>query len=316
MFHITDMKDGEIQGLKNEIFTNIKSGNTILFLGAGASVTTEKKYLSSQFMEYHKLETGNTFETNDITEYVDVLMRNPQFIRSKFDDIVEECLRNLHPDPFHLTIARLPWKEIITTNIDTIIEKAFDSLYGTSNFNKVLRVARNETEFHYIPSNDEVKLVKLNGCVSDRSKYPFVFSTRDFESTNRFYKIVLKSMEHMSPRIQFLVVGYSFEDPFAKQLLDRFDRYQFQNKRDIIRVEPTVQEEMLPYLSSKHIRIVRCSASDFLKQYEEWETANEDTVHKRQNYQFRKKNDSVVNLPSRLLKEPLINLVVRPGGMI
>lgn len=300
MYHITDIRGHESEHLLRDIFLDIVKGNTILFLGAGASITDKQEYLSRHLMEYHKAETGIGYKTDNIVDYVNVLSRNVQFDRGKFDDIVDRCLRNLKPDRFHETIARMPWKEIITTNLDTVVERVFDKTFGTSDQNKVLKPARNISENAYNPSNDEVKYVKLNGCISDRSKYPFVFSSKDFESANRYYRVVLSSLENMSPRIQFLAVGYSFRDPFAKYLLERFDRYNYRNKRDMILVDPIVQEDMLPYLESNNIRIVRCSAGDFFQEFENWESSNEELIKRRRRSQFRKKDNSPLNLSRRL----------------
>ena len=301
MYHITDIQEKGNEILRRDIFPNIISGNTILFLGAGASITDEKVYLSSQLMDYHKAESGNSYQTDNIIDYVDVLSRNPQFDRKEFDDIVEKCLRNLEPIAFHTTIARLPWKEIITTNLDIIVEKAFDRILTTSDKNRILKSVKNLPEYHYNPANDEIKYIKLNGCISDRTKYPFIFSTRDFESVNNFYKIVLQSLEHMSPRIQFLVIGYSFRDPFAKFLLDRFDRYNYRNKRDILLVDPTIQEDMLPYLESSNIRIIQCTASEFYQKYEDWEKSNEELTIRKRKSQFRQKDNSSINISNRLI---------------
>ncbi|MXZ55274.1 MAG: hypothetical protein F4Z14_03795, partial [Gammaproteobacteria bacterium] len=300
MFHITEIQGQGSRAILNDVFSNVNSGNTILLLGAGASITEHNNYLSSELMDLHKAETGSNYETDNIIDYVDVLSKNPGFDRTKFDDLVERCLRNLEPDEFHTTIARLPWKEIITTNMDTVLEKAFDRTRGTSDENKILKVARTTSEFRYNPAVDEIKYVKLNGCISDRSKYPFVFSSKDFETVRQFYKIVLQTVENMSPRIQFLVIGYSFGDPFAKQLLDRFDSSSFRNKKEITLVEPTVQEAMLPYLESNNIRVVNCTTSEFMHEYEEWEKSNEELTQRKTSQRFRKSDNSPINLPHRV----------------
>ena len=309
MYHITDVQGTGSEYLEREIFPNIISGNTILFLGAGASITDDKKYLSYQLMEYHKAVSGHSYQTNNIMEYVDVLITNPQFDRKKFDDIVEECLRQYNPAEFHTTIARLPWKEIIATNLDTVIEKAFDKVLGTSDENKILRLVRNLREYNYNPSNDEIKYIKLNGCISDRAKYPFIFSTRDFESVNSFYRNVLQSLENLSPRIQFLVIGYSFGDPFAKYLLERFDRYNKRNKKEILLVDPTIQEDMLPYLENKNIRMIQCSASEFFQMYDGYETSNAELILKKRTSQFRQIDSSPISIPHRLRKRLGDNLI-------
>ena len=184
--------------------------------------------------------------------------------------------------------------------MDTVLEKAFDRTRGTSDENRILKVARTTSEFRYNPAVDEIKYVKLNGCISDRSRYPFVFSTKDFETVRQFYNMVLQTVENMSPRIQFLVIGYSFGDPFAKQLLDRFDSSNYRNKKEITLVEPTVQEAMLPYLESNNIRVVNCTASEFIHEYEEWEKSNEELTQRKTRQRYRKRDNTPVNLPYRL----------------
>lgn len=79
MYHITDVQGKGSEVLRRDIFPNIISGNTILFLGAGASRTKNDVYLSSQLMDYHKAESGNSYQTDSIIEYVDVLSQNSQF---------------------------------------------------------------------------------------------------------------------------------------------------------------------------------------------------------------------------------------------
>ena len=297
VYHITT-EEGQ-QRLASEIFPKIRSGNSILFLGAGASATEDQQYLSAQLMEHHRAASGYSFSTDDIVEYVDVLSRNPQFDRSHFDDIVEKCLRHLSPRELHSTIARLPWKEIITTNLDIVIEKAFDTVFGTSDQNRVLRPVRTPDEYRYNPANDEVKLVKLSGCISDRTKYPFIFSTKDFQRVARYYKLVLQSVEYMSPQIQFIAVGYSFSDKFAKFLLDRYDRYNRTSKRELLLVDPYVQEEMLPYLQENNIRVLQYTASEFFQEYDNWEGATQ-AVHARRPPRFRRRDSTPLILPQRL----------------
>jgi hypothetical protein len=252
--HIVGSAEERDTMLREQVFPSIASGNTILFLGAGASVTEEQKFLSSNLMEYHKAKEGFEISTDDITEYIDVLSKNPRFDRRRFDDQVAGYLRLLQPAKFHSTIARLPWKEIITTNYDLLVERAHDSLRGTSDENYKLIVARDQQAYRYRLAADEVVYVKLNGCISDPSAYPLVFSSADFERARRFYQVVLQALENLSPKIQFLSIGYSFSDPFAQALLKRFDRFNYRNRREMLLVDPLVQAARLPALAEVHIR--------------------------------------------------------------
>jgi len=64
------------------VFELIDKGNMILFLGAGASITN-KKYLSSQIIEYYEDKIGIKHDISDITELLDVLETTDYFDRNE-----------------------------------------------------------------------------------------------------------------------------------------------------------------------------------------------------------------------------------------
>ena len=92
MEHILDIKKQEAQ--LHSFFETIRDGNTILFLGAGASVG-EKRYLSKEVIEYYEEYLGSTYNEADITRFLDILSADPSFNRGHFDSEVEKMLRKL-----------------------------------------------------------------------------------------------------------------------------------------------------------------------------------------------------------------------------
>ena len=298
MKHILELDDAGLVRLQNEVFTPIGDRETILFLGAGASITN-KKYLSNEIIELYSAKLGIDLETQDIIEFVDTLSADPTFSRDDFDDFVDAILRKLDVNNTHKIIASLPWKEIITTNYDLLIEKAFDVVKGTSNENLSVKTIRKSGDYRYNSANDEVKYVKLNGCISDKKQYPLVFSTRDFESSKQFYRTVLTSLDNLSPRINFLSIGYSFSDIFAKSLLKRFDSYNFA-KRWMYSIEPYPKEAMLPYFESNKICIIKTTAEQFFEEYEKWEATNKSNLVARKHISFSKINNKRLPIPDKI----------------
>ena len=130
MEHIIDFDKSQVT-LEN-LFRKIAEGNVILFLGAGASITN-KKYLSKHLIEYYEAKVGIDTGIDNIVEFVDVLSANNTFSRSDFDLCITEALRNLEVEDTHRTIAAIPWREIITTNYDLLIEKANEEVLRKSN---------------------------------------------------------------------------------------------------------------------------------------------------------------------------------------
>ncbi|HEY0058767.1 MAG TPA: SIR2 family protein [Flavisolibacter sp.] len=283
-----------------EVFRKIADRNTFLFLGAGASVTEEHKFLSKDIIEFYEDKKGIKWEINDIVEFVDTLISNPDYSRDEFDNYVHECLRRYKVTEAHKTLARLNWRQIITTNFDLLVEQAFDSLRDTSEQNlKLVRVS-NKSEYNYNPSNDELRYIKLNGCLSDKRKYPLVFSTEDFQKASKYYKIVLNDLRNLSDQLNFLSIGYSYSDPLAKLLLEKFDSYNYRDKKWMFSVDPYIKDSSLPLFTSKRICVIRCTMDEFFQEYKKWEDENLEYIRTVRKVSFINKANSRIILPSSI----------------
>jgi hypothetical protein len=291
---------GQDKDALEAVFKNIAEGNTILLLGAGASIT-EKKYLSKQIIEYYEDKVGKHLEIPNITEFLDVISENPWFIRNEFDNYVATLLNKLAVTDIQRTILRNPWREIITTNFDLLIEKADYELKERTQSKFDLVYVRRMAEFHQTLSNNQIKYIKLNGCLSDKSKYPLLFSTADFNTAKGFYRTVLQGLKTVSDQVSFLSVGYSFSDDFAKQLLESFDAYNYRDKRWIWNVDPYPNENKLPYYSKQKIAIIRCSVAEFFKAFTDWEEKEYGTRLKKVSGPiFSTSTKAKVSIPSKL----------------
>lgn len=281
------------------LFDKIYQGNSILFLGAGASVGENgKKYLSKEIIQYYEDYLGYSLNENSITKFVDILSADPAFNRNHFDSEVEKMLQKYELTDAHKTMASIRWREIITTNFDLLVEQAFDEIKNTSKNVYELKPIGNRKEYNYRPSADEIKYIKLNGCISDKGKYPLAFSTEDFKSLNGYYKDVLNNLRNLSDNISLISVGYSFSDEFGKELLQKFDSYNYRDKKWIINVDPYPNEKALNYYSAQRIRIVKCSFIDFFKKYAYWEENIQTNTRKK--IVITTSKNSQIAIPQRL----------------
>jgi hypothetical protein len=298
MEHILDIEK-QAEEL-NAIFLKIKESNTILFLGAGASVT-EKRYLSKEVIQYYESKIGKHLNEPNITKWLDILSADDSFSRTHFDNFVQDLLQKLAVTEAHKIMAGIPWREIITTNYDLLVERAFDEIIGLSQKVYDIKPIRNQKQYNYRESNTEVRYIKLNGCISDKSLYPIAFSTDDFRKLGGFYKLVLNDLKNISHDIQFLSMGYSFTDDFGKELLDKFDSYNFRDKRWILNVDPFPNENALAYYKKNKICIIKCSFQDFFLKYNEWDTKNADIVVKKKGLSLSNSRDHYISVPPQLL---------------
>lgn len=298
MEHILDVERQSSQ--LHTIFLNIHNSNTILFLGAGASVG-EKTYLSKELITYYEERINKKLNEPNITKWIDILSADESFRRTDFDNFTTELLRNLPVTEGHKILASLPWREIITTNYDLLVERAYDDISQTSEKLYELKTIKKYNQLNYQQSNSEVKYIKLNGCIQDKSLYPLVFSSDDFTKQNKFYKQVLNELKNLSPDVSLLSMGYSFSDDFAKMLIEKFDSYNFRDKRWIINVDPYPNENALPYYSQNKICVIKCSFQDFFIKYKEWQNGLADAMVRRKRLNITDSSNRTISIPSKLL---------------
>ncbi len=297
--HILDPLGSDYNLLSN-IFEVIYKKNALALLGAGASVTN-RQFLSKQLIDLYESKISKKFETNDIIQFVDILQETPGLRRNDFDTFVVDQLRKLTPGNGHKTFVTIPWKQVITTNYDTLLEEASDEVQRNNDTHLKLRVIRNKNQLNYTQSDGEITYIKLNGCKTDLSLYPLVFSTEDFNKQNSFYKKVTSSYNQFSNEILFISFGYSFSDLFSERLLEKVASSDTRDRRILYCVDPYVNEHRLNYLASKQICVVKLSFDDFFTNYKIWfEKNNKNYLRTLQKFTNREGSAIKIDTSSRL----------------
>jgi hypothetical protein len=298
MQHILDPANQ--QAHLNEIFKRIIESNTILFLGAGASVG-EKMYLSKEIIQYYEEKNGVSLNEPNITKWIDILSASDNFNRSEFDNFVQSLLHKLDVTEAHKIMAGIPWREIITTNYDLLVERAFDEVSASISKAYDLKPIRSKKQYYYKESNNELRFIKLNGCISDKSLYPLAFSTDDFNKLNSFYKIVLNDLKNISYKIQFISIGYSYSDEFGRVFLEKFDSYNFRDKRWIYNIDPYPNEFALPFYTQNKVCIIKMSFQDFFLKYKEWQASNLNLIVKKKGLSLLSSKNNFISASPNLL---------------
>jgi len=282
------------------LFQRLQSGNVILFLGAGASVG-EKHYLSKDIISYYESYLNTSLGESNITKWIDILSANSKFDRRHFDNEVVKMLQKLRVTEAHKILASIPWKEIITTNYDLLVERAYDEVSDTSGKVFDLKPIKNLRQYNYRESRTEIKYIKLNGCIQDPGLYPLAFSSVDFDKLKAFYKYVLNDLKNLSDNIGLLSIGYSYSDEFGKNFLEKFDSYNFRDRKWIFNVDPYPNEYAFEYYKQKRICIVKCSFLEFFTLYREWEKESADVLIKRKGLHLNNSRGVQITGPFKLL---------------
>ncbi len=140
--HLLDPLGKDYSSL-SQIFEKIFNKNAIAFLGAGASVTN-KQYLSREIINLYEAKISKNFGTTDLIKFVDILQTTPELRRGDFDRFVVDRLINLKPNEGHKIFVTIPWKQVVTTNFDTLVEEASDEAIREGKTHYHLRIIKNK----------------------------------------------------------------------------------------------------------------------------------------------------------------------------
>jgi NAD-dependent SIR2 family protein deacetylase len=150
----------------NALVDRIADGMCIPFLGAGTSLGAGAPSAASLSK---KLAVLCEYPGRDPYDFLKVA----QYYRMKVDDYaprreIIKVLRdkNIRPSPAHEALAALPFRYIITTNYDNLIERA---LIGQGKEPTVMtyKVGSNVTEIATPPTEDKPIVYKIHGSMDD-----------------------------------------------------------------------------------------------------------------------------------------------------
>ncbi len=183
------------------------------FVGAGFSMNAEipnnvsmKTWAQLRDVFLKKLYPNNEEEQrkdgNDVVRLASLV--DAEFGHNELDNILEEALpdRLIQPGRLHRLLVQLPWKDILTTNYDTLIERAAEQVING------FKLVTNKETLLYQPSP---RIIKLHGSFPNIR--PYIMTQEDY----RRYPIERSEMVNTAKQcfLESLVclIGFSGEDP-------------------------------------------------------------------------------------------------------
>ena len=149
------------------------------------------------------------------------LTNQPAFVQtltdeSSVDDILEIFSKG-EPNTNHILIAELVKlgliRTVLTTNFDTLIEKALENIGLKKGIN--YNVFSTEKEFENINwSSDLIKIIKIHGCISNKKEMAITLSLVAKRTINQHKNKAISSFFSNAINPNVLVLGYSCSDLF------------------------------------------------------------------------------------------------------
>ncbi len=119
------------------------------------------------------------------------------FIRTRFPD------RAWSPGVLHAELLDLPWTDILTTNWDTLLERASENTVDYS-----YEIVRTEADLTYARSP---RIVKLHGSIGDRG--PLIFAEEDYRTYPAKYAAFVNLARQVFIENELCLIGFSGNDP-------------------------------------------------------------------------------------------------------
>lgn len=251
--------------IPHSLLEQIKLGNVVLFLGAGASFGTtnsagEKMPLAP---DLSKLISDKYLGGIDgDLSYTSML----SISESSIYDVqlfVSEIIKKFQPLPHHLKIGNFKWKAIFTTNYDSIIETAYQ--LNKNRLQEIKAVSKNTPIIQIFTSDNILPYYKLHGCINDiaDAKAPLILTPDQFATYESKRENLFRELQELMINYTFIYVGFGMQDSNIRSILNRLEDDHSQRVRSYI-VRPNMNEIEEKYWEGKKITSLKMTFEEFI----------------------------------------------------
>lgn len=246
----------------DEIFTSLLAGHAAVLVGAGFSrnadpvneAVTEKivmwNGLIDRFCDKLDICVGDRKYLNTLKVAQEI---EETYGRPFLDQMIQGILsdHSYRPSDIHESLLNLPWSDVFTTNYDTLLERACETLPDPE---RKYQIIRDQKDLIYSAGGS--RLIKLHG--SFPSNGPFIITEEDFRTYPNTHAPFINTVQQAMLENTFCLIGFSGDDPnFLKWIGWIHDNLGLQNSPIIYLITHTaLKPAQIQYLSSKKIRVV------------------------------------------------------------
>ena len=210
--------------LSANLIQEIKRGNVVLFLGAGASMGSQDNSgkgmlgvrqlideLSDRFL-------GGEEKSSTLASVSELAMSEAD--KTSVQIFIKQLFEHFNPAEFHLKIPLFRWKSIYTTNYDLLIEKAYAQVEDAPK--KLVPIySSTDRVDSLIVSDNDLPYVKLHGCINkiDEHDPPLILTTDQYVTHREKRASLFERLKTLGSSSTILFIGHSLEDSDIRQIL-------------------------------------------------------------------------------------------------
>lgn len=251
------------------LIDQIRLGNVILFLGAGASLGAEDssgnkipnatelaKQIIDKFLspEYNGSSLGYAAE---LAISSSSLFDVQQFIAEKF--------KLFNPAKHHHKIPKFVWKAIFTTNYDLLVETSFRK--ASEAIQELMPVVKNTPKTQIFLHDKILPYYKLHGCITDINDptAPLILTTDQFIDHKSQRDRLFNDFQDLSNDYPILFVGFGMADYDIRMILNSLNKNISARVRSYM-VGPGIKDLDASLWEQKKISTIKMTADDFFSE--------------------------------------------------
>ncbi|MBS1625061.1 MAG: SIR2 family protein [Bacteroidetes bacterium] len=254
--------------IPHHLIEQIKSGNVVLFLGAGASYNAihrdNKKIPNGKEL---KTMLSEKFLGRDMEGSLDYIAELCISESSLFEvqQFIASIFKEFHPNQYHLKIPNFNWKNIFTTNYDLIIEESYGKI--ESPVRELVPVFKNTPQNQIYYKADVLPYYKIHGSISDINDpdAPLILTPDQFATHQNKRDRLYVALQELAYDYPFLFVGFGMADPDIRYVLNKLDKDNVSRVRSFM-VGPHINDLEEKLWESKKITPIKMSFEDFLNE--------------------------------------------------
>lgn len=229
-----------------DLLDQLGKDRVILFLGAGSTASSRSKTgergvtgpkLAAEILK--KLNKGKEpgLTNVSLTEAAEYFVANDPGRRAALDNYLYERLRGLLPTIGHRIAATFPWRAVITTNYNQVVETAWSAANGRDQAAREMIVIRKDDDLNTYQEDDRnrVPLLKAHGCITvlQQPDHKMVITSKDYFESRRLRGKMYERIESLAKDNTTLFVGYSLNDYTFRniyfQMVEKLDEFQMRS---------------------------------------------------------------------------------------
>lgn len=211
---ILDNMPGSFKSKLERIRRYLHLGKASVMIGAGFSCNADipshikvKKWADVGEDIYCRLNNAKKADASKLIFKTPMRLASQfaaSFGRSELDNLIKDSIPDdrMKPGALHRQLLSLPWRDVFTTNYDTLLERAREGLVRTYS------VVTSKEMLLYKKSP---RIIKLHGSFPDKT--PFLMTEEDFRTYPAEHPEFVNTVRQALVESIFCLIGFSGDDP-------------------------------------------------------------------------------------------------------